>query len=366
MYLSQTKPVRIALVGCGAVSEVLHAATLRTLSAEGLVETAALVDPNSERAAKLGRVFPRAQRFRDVDTMSAKMTPDLVIIATPHRLHAELSIQCLERGFHVLCEKPMATDTAACDRMIKSAEKAGRVLAVGHFKRGFPSCKIMKHVLDSQVLGPVRSFRFLEGETFSWPAQSASFFKRGDSGGGVLIDAGAHTLDFLLWWLGDVAEVRYQDDAMGGVEANCLMRVKMASGATGTVQLSQDWPLPNRYVVECDKGWIAYTYDVVNRVEWGLHNSDYGLNAEIRSTAPASRNGMRELGSAMPGFTDCFATQLRNVVAAIHGTEPLEVSPRDARKVIALIEECYRSRGQLEMPWLDELEMQRAKELAHG
>lgn len=359
-------PVRVAVVGCGAVSEILYAEALSSLVKEGVVRTEAFVDPSPERTSKMGKLFPLARCFQDLERMLAETAPDLAIIATPHRLHASLTVSCLEKGVHVLCEKPMAITTADCDRMIEVAHRAGRVLAVGHFRRFFSSCKVIKDVLDAGVLGAVRSFRFLEGETYSWPAQSASFFRRSESGGGVLIDAGAHTMDLFLWWLGDVKEVHYQDDAMGGIEANCRIHLKLANGAQGTVQLSQDSPLPNHYLINCEKGWISYRYDVVNRVEWGLHESPFGLNAEILTLATRTVAGMPAFGSAVPGFLDCFTAQLRNVVAAIHGTEPLRVSGKDARRTVALIEKCYRSRTPLEMPWLDDVEMQRARELAYG
>lgn len=364
--MPHARPIRVVVVGCGAVSEILYAEALSSLAKEGVVRTEAFVDPNPERTSKMGKLFPLARCFQGLERMLAETAPDLAIIATPHRFHADLSVSCLEKGVHVLCEKPMATNTADCGRMIEAAERAGRVLAVGHFKRFFPACEMIKNVLDAGLLGAVRRFRFLEGETFSWPAQSASFFRRAESGGGVLIDAGAHTIDLLLWWLGDIAAVRYKDDAMGGIEANCRIHLKMASGADGLVQLSQDWPLPNRYWIECTKGWLTYRCDMVNRIEWGLHQSDFGLNAELRVMAARTRVGMRELGSAVPGFLDNFKAQLRNVIAAIHGTEPLQVSGKEARRAVALIENCYRNRAPLEMPWLDALEMRRARELAHG
>jgi hypothetical protein len=140
----------------------------------------------------------------------------------------------------------------------------------------------------------------------------------------------------------------------------------MASGANGIVQLSRDWPLPNRYVVECENGWIGYTYDVVNRIEWGFHNSDLGFTTEIWPMATATQFGMRELEAGVPKFVDCFAAQLRNVVGAIHGKESLQISSKDARKAVALIEKCYQNRTLLEMPWLSGLEMRRARELTNG
>jgi predicted dehydrogenase len=352
-------------VGCGAVSEILYARALDTLAGAGVVEALALVDPNPERTANIGKTLPTARQYRSLDQMLAEVTPDLAIIAAPHRLHADLAVACLDRGIHVLCEKPMAVTTADCDRMLAAADKVGCLLAVGYFRRFFLSCQIVKSILEAGLLGAVRSFRFLEGETYSWPAQSASFFNRSEAGGGVLIDAGAHTMDLLLWWLGDVAEVRYQDDAMGGVEANCLLNLTMTSGVKGVVQLSRDWPLPNRYVIECEKGWLAYICDVVDRIEWGLRDSEYGLNAQIRTMAATTGARMRDLGPAALGFMDCFVSQLRNVVAAIRGAEPLRVPGTEARKSVALIERCYQSRRLLDMPWLDEVEVERAQELAN-
>lgn len=364
--MTRDKRLSTALIGCGAVTQILYTPPLAKLERAGVIEMVALVDPNPESTARVGKTLSTARQYQDLQTMLADCTLDLAIIAAPHRFHAELTTTCLERNIHVLCEKPMALTITDCDRMVKAADKAGCLLAVGHFRRFFPSTKMVKDILNAGLLGGVKSFRFLDGETYDWPAQTASPFKRAESGGGVLIDIGAHTIDLLLWWLGDVAEFCYQDDAMGGVEANCQISLRMISGAKGIVQLSRDCPLPNRYLVECEKGWIAYKCDVVDRIEWGLYNSDYGLDAEIHPMAAPTQVTMRELGPSVLGYYDCFAAQLENVVAAIHGREILCVPGTEARKCIALIEKCYSNRTLLEMPWLEVVEIRRALELANA
>lgn len=356
----------IALIGCGAVTQVLYLPALVKLEAAGLIATVALVDPNPEHSALVGKTLSTARQYRDLHAMLADCPLELAIIAAPARFHADDTTTCLNRGIPVLCEKPMALTTAECDQMIEAADEAKCLLAVGHFRRFYPSTRMVKKILEAGLLGAIRSFRFLEGETYMWPAQTASPFRRAEAGGGVLIDIGVHTLDLLLWWLGDVSEVRYEDDAMGGVEANCRIHLKMVCGAEGIVQLSRDCPLPNRCVIECERGWVAYRCDVVDRIEWGFYDSDFGLNAEIRMMAAPTQTRMRQLGRAVPGYYDCFAAQLRNVVAAIHGTEILCVPGTEARKSVALIEKCYGNRKLLDMPWLDETEMQRALEMAHA
>lgn len=343
--------MKVALIGCGAVSEILYAPALSRLRQEGLLTQATLVDPNPARTAAVGAKLPDARAVASLAEALSARDVDLAIIAAPHRLHAEQAVECFASGAAVLCEKPMAMSTAECDRMIDAANRAQRPLAVGHFRRFFPCCQIIKRMIATGALGAVRSFKVLEGETYSWPAQSASFFKRQDAGGGVLIDAGAHTIDLLLWWLGDVSKFEYQDDAMGGVETNSVLRMTMASGASGTVQLSRDWPLPNRYRIDCERGWVTYICDEVDRVEWGFHDPGYVLETTI---------------AAAPSFMECFVNQLRNMVAAIQGHEPLAVPGGEARKTVALIEACYQQRSLLAMPWMDAAERRRAEQLAHG
>ena len=82
--------------------------------------------------------------------------------------------------------------------------------------------------------------------------------------------------------------------------------------------------------------------------------------------AAPTQTTMRELGPVVPGYYDCFAAQLRNVVAAVHGAETLCVPGTEARKSVALIEKCYSNRKLLEMPWLDEIEIRRAQDLANA
>jgi len=358
--------VSVCLIGCGAVSEILYAPALVAMKQKGLLEPVAVVDPNSSRTESVGQKLPSASCYADIDNMLAHVIPDLAIIAAPHKFHADLALTCFRHGVHVLCEKPMAITKAECEHMIDAAETAGCLLGVGHFRRFFPSCELIKTILDRGLLGAVRSFQFLEGETYSWPAQSTSFFHKSSAGGGVLIDAGAHTMDLLIWWLGEVADLDYQDDAMGGVEANCRMRLKMAIGAEGIVQLSRDWPLPNRYVINCDKGWIAYVCDVVDRIEWGWHHADYGLDSRIFSLPRLGAARALGLSQEVSGFMDCFASQLRNFVGAIRGQEPLRVPGSEAVKSVELIERCYLNRKFLAMPWLSETENEKGRRLAIG
>lgn len=224
---------RIAIIGCGAVTEKLHLPALAALG----INPALLVDTNLRRAQNLADTFNASSVGDDYRPYVGKF--DAAIIALPHYLHAPVCIDLLRHGVHVLVEKPMALTTTECDAMIAAAVEARRVLAVGLMRRFIPAAQWVKAAIDAGVLGPIELFDFQEGSEFRWPVASGFFFRKETAGGGALADTGAHTLDLLLWWLGDVSSFDYYDDSYGGVEANCKLHLTLASGARGVVELSR-------------------------------------------------------------------------------------------------------------------------------
>ena len=249
----KAQPARVALVGCGAVAETFH---LPALAAAG-VTPALLADPSRERLQQVasGQTWPTVERYSErLDDF------DAAILSTPHSLHAPLAIDLLEHGKHVLVEKPMALTTAECRAMIAAADNAGVTLTVGLIRRYRNLNRWAKALLDAGALGEITSFEFTEGFSYNWRVTTDSFWRREKSGGGVLVDSGAHTLDLLTWWLGEVAEVDYRDDSRGGVEADCFLELKLASGATGTVELSRTRNLGGAAIIRGTRGAIALDF----------------------------------------------------------------------------------------------------------
>jgi predicted dehydrogenase len=188
------------------------------------------------------------------------------------------------------------------------------------------------------MLGPIRSFEYREGYVYSWPVASDFMFKKDAAGGGVLIDTGAHTLDSVLWWLGDVERFEYYDDAEGGVDADCEIYLMMSCGATGFVELSRTRNLPNRVILRGERGVLeARPGEVVVTVD------GYRLTGMVDCPAEPA-----ESDHYLPMIT----ASLHDWLDAIrHGREPL-VSGAEGRRSVALIEACYRDRQPLVYPWL--------------
>jgi predicted dehydrogenase len=358
--MSYSKILQVVLIGCGAVAELYYTPALKELERLDMVRVRALFDPNLDRVARLNKCFPAAGSLKDLNEIY-KLDLDLAIIASPPVYHAEQTIFALKSGLAVLCEKPMATKVADGEAMIETAASAQKVLAIGLLRRFFPATWAIGQLLDMQVLGQVRSFYFSEGGIFRWPTRSRSFFDKTVAGGGVLIDIGVHLLDLLTWWFGRPEEILYEDDAMGAIEANCRMRLTLANGVRGKVRLSRDVSLPNRYVIEGEKGWLAWNVNEADRIQMGFNDIEFAH--DIRLCDKRFSKKLPDLGRPSFNFEQSFVDQLRNVVAAIHGAEKLLVPPEQALAGLRLIENCYRHRKLLPMAWLNESELMRAHEL---
>ena len=125
--------VKVGLVGAGYVA-AHHARALHSLP---YVEIVGIADPDAERARKLAKQFAIPRVYASLQAM-AEARPEVIHVLTPPATHAELVLEALDMGCHVLVEKPMAETVADCDRMIERARAKGLVLSVNHSARMEP------------------------------------------------------------------------------------------------------------------------------------------------------------------------------------------------------------------------------------
>lgn len=353
------QPVRVALVGCGAVSQRYYAPALKELESRRLLRVQRLFDPDEAMLDRLRRTFPAAAYLTALTEICDTNT-DLAIIASPVCCHAEQAIQLLGQGLTVLCEKPMAGSVAEARRMIEAATSGTGQLAVALVRRFFPATQTIRDIISRELLGELRTFSFAEGGQFRWPVSSLSYFDREIARGGVFMDIGVHALDLMLWWFGDPLELYYDDDAMGGIEVNCRVLCTFSQGLVGELRLSRDCTLENRYVIHGTKGWLAWDVNQADKIQLGLDGSTLVLDAQLRD--PAAFTFPPRLGPCSSNFEQSFVAQLCNVAAAVRGAEALAVSGEEGIRSLDLIERCYRARAPMPMPWLGEVETRRAQQ----
>jgi predicted dehydrogenase len=355
--------IPVALVGCGAISRFFYVPALKALAGAETLRVAALIDPSTQNLSRLAADFPDAPRFATIE--DAEIGSDhLVIIASPPRFHAAQSIFALRKGAAVLCEKPMAASLEDAEQMIATARDGAGLLAIGLYRRFFAAAEAIRRLIEMETLGLLRSFRIQEGGPFGWQAASESFFRRDATPGGVLYDTGVHTLDLLLWWLGEPNEILYEDDAMGGLEANCRVTFSFPNDCAGEVRLSRDWKTENCYVFSFEHGCVRWTVNDANHLEILVDGLPVSVRGEL---VQVSRQGGRiiEQGPANSN-AQSFIEQIRNVAAAKRGLERLKVPGNEGIRALRLIDRCYRNRRAMRIPWLTPNEEIAAQRLAGG
>lgn len=157
-------PLRLAVIGCGAVTQEYH---LPVLAGHEGVRLQTLVDTNEPAATVLARAYGVPSVATDADKLDPSHL-DAVLIATPPYHHARCAMDLMERGLHVFVEKPMAVHLAEAEAMVDAAREAGVVLAVGLFRRLFPSTRLMQALLAGGELGQPASFDVEEGHIYGW------------------------------------------------------------------------------------------------------------------------------------------------------------------------------------------------------
>jgi len=201
--------LRGALFGCGFIAENGHLPAYRAQAASELpLEIVAIAEPNAARRAKAGQLVPGAVLYEDADQLLANEAHrlDYVDIATPPYDHARLTHMALDKGLHVLCEKPMATSAADARSMLEHAIKAKRVFFPCHNYKHAPVVKAVKQVLESGLIGKVNlvtlhTFRNTHAKgVHEWRPDWRREKKY--SGGGIAMDHGAHTFYLAFDWLG--------------------------------------------------------------------------------------------------------------------------------------------------------------------
>jgi predicted dehydrogenase len=191
--------LRIGLLGTGIVVRDFHLPALRNNPGAELVAAANLHPASLER---LARNFDIPTTYTDFEAMAADPTIDAVVNALPNYLHAPVTIQMLEAGKHVLCEKPMAMSVAEGEHMTEAAQRAGGKLMIAHMWRFDREILWLRNLVASGQLGKVFKAKSHAIWLYEGPPPQSWFVQPKFAGGGALADMGIHSIDTVRFVLG--------------------------------------------------------------------------------------------------------------------------------------------------------------------
>ncbi|MFT3973715.1 MAG: Gfo/Idh/MocA family oxidoreductase [Amaricoccus sp.] len=319
--------MKIGIVG----ASFARAAYLPALRHVEGAEVVALASSRIESARSAAEEFGIPAAYDDWQAMLDKHQLDLVLIATPTDLHAPITLAALERGAHVLCEKPTAMDAGEAKGMLDKANALGRVGMIDHELRFNPNRQRVAEMIASGELGDIRHVNIANiGASWANPASrpKGDWWSLAEQGGGRLGANGSHQVDMLRWWLGPVRSVVGQaltvlpdrldkktgeawtataDDLayftmemasgalaqvfMSGVAANNIGNLTQVFGSKGTITLDND--NERLMYAKAGEGFSDITVEDPNAALPGLNKGVWNVSvvAALRELTSAIRGG---------------------------------------------------------------------------
>ena len=347
--------LRVAVIGCGGIANGKH---LPALAKVPEVEMVAFCDIIRERAEKAAKEYgvKGAKVFEDYKELLAKVKPDVVHVCTPNRSHSFITVDALEAGCHVMCEKPMAINSAEAQKMLDAAKRTGKTLTIGYQNRYRPDSQLMKQLCLDGTVGDVYFAKAHAIRRRAVPTWGV-FLNEYEQGGGPLIDIGTHALDLTLWTMDNykpkycvgttyhkLNNDRETGNAWGDwdpekftVEDAAFGFVVMENGAT--IILESSWALNTLDVREakCTLCGTKAGVDMVDglRVNGVIHGRQYVTKPDLKAGGVDFYVGDNAGSSA-----DVEARQWINAI--LHGEKPC-VLPEQAIVVTKILEGIYTS-----------------------
>lgn len=322
--------LKVGVIGCGSIARRRH---LLEYEANSNVEIIAVCDVVPERAEEMATQY-NAKAFVDYKDLLATEGLDAVSVCLPNYLHAPVSIDALNAGYHVLCEKPMAISKEEAENMIEAAEKNDKKLMIGHNQRFVSSHQKAKELIDSGAIGKIYSFRTTFGhpgpEAWSIDGRESWFFDKEQAFIGALGDLGVHKSDLIRYLLGEITEVGafVETNAKEGTEIddNAVCIVKTENGVIGTITAS--WA----YVAGGDNSTVIYGENAIVRLE---NDPVYSLIVQYKNGETVNYELDKIQTNEEDGQTNTHVID-HFVDAIIHDKEPL-INGEEGMKSLAAI-----------------------------
>ena len=337
-----TEAIGVGLIGYGLGGSAFHAPLVR---AEPGLRLHAVV---TSRAGQMRRDHPGVEVVASAGELLADPAVELVVVAAPNAVHAELAATALRAGRHVVVDKPFTLSTADADRLIALAEAEGRLLSVFHNRRWDADFLTVRRLLEAGPLGEVSSF-VSRYDRFR-PAPKGGWKEAAVPGSGILWDLGPHLIDQALVLFG-LPETVAADVAVQrpGVEAVDWVHLVLGYGRLRVLlRASMEVRDPGpRFEVHGDRGSF---------VKWGMDLQEAAMREGARpgdpgwGSEPPERHGtltcevagleLRGRLASAPGAYEAFYAAM---AAAIRGDGTVPVPAAEARDAVLVIERALAS-----------------------
>ena len=341
--------LKVGLIGCGCIGN-FHASQYRDIGKDR-VEMVACCDIDAEKAERFAKDYNIPNWYASKEEMLAAHKFDGISVGTWNSAHKECTIAALEAGAHVICEKPMAMNTAEALEMKAAAEKAGKLLMIGFVRRHGNDAATALDFINKGYLGDIyyakASYIRRQGFPGGW------FGDKRYSGGGPLIDLGVHVIDLTRYLIGNP-----RPKTVFGVTSDKLKDRKVKSAI-----------LPWESSTSAKKNEFEYTVeDFVSAMITFENGTTLQVEASFSLNCGNEQGGIRLYGDkagltlspftlhgvcndmladiAIQGNTGegpMFRNEIENFLNAIEGIAPCKAPADDGVELMRILDAIYES-----------------------
>jgi predicted dehydrogenase len=321
--------VRIAVVGVGAISQLVHLPLLTKMRG---VEVVALVDDDAAKARALAERFEVGYSFNDIEDVIDLGEVDALIIATPNHLHEPHVLAAVAAKLDVLCERPLSLTSKGIERILAAAARADRKVLVGNNHRFRSDVQGLDRFLRGGELGKLAAVRagtyHIRGHAEGWR------LRRQESGGGAMFEHGLPLVDLAMWLADFPPPTRvwaHMDKPRGAnaVEETALVTIECANGVAFTFDI-------NWAYVGSEERWWFETLSSRGSARLAPLRVVKEINGRPVDVSPA---GAAARDSA---FIQSYRAELAHFVSVVRDEMPYE-PPTDQVVLHRILEAAYKS-----------------------
>lgn len=338
--------LKVALIGIGGMgychyccydrikgAEIVAVCDVREdMAKEKILSRATLL----KEAGKIEKDAPLPRVYGDLETLLAKEKIDVADICTPTYLHAEMAIKCLEKGVHVLCEKPMTLTAREAETVLAAAEKSGKKFMAAHVVRFMSPYVYLRKTIESGQYGKLQRLdmkRLSSIPTWSWE----DWMRCEEKSGGVGLDLSVHDLDFVFSVLGEPQQksaVFRPVKNNSSFIASTLLYGEESKFAGACVTCEASWynaeiPFCAEFFAVFDNGYL--------RLQGGVL-TDNGKTVTFDSAAKKQDLGINVSGD------DAYTEEIAYFLSCVKNNMPITyVTPESALQTVRLTRELIKN-----------------------
>ena len=344
--------LKVGLVGCGRIAELVH---LNVLAQLPNVELIAFADSDPKRREQAKRRAPKATACASYQELMEAPELDAVVICLPPALHARAAIAAFDKGKHVYLEKPLATNLDDAMDVLAAWKKAKTVGMIGFNYRRNPLFQKLREHVESGTVGPLVGVRSI----FTTAAKPMPGWKRArHEGGGVLLDLASHHIDLLRFFFQqEIREIRAELESRSSDDDSAMVYLKLADGLSVQSFFSFTATEEDRFEIFGQKGKLnvdRYRSSAVERIEAGQEFSP--VHRARRGFARLSGSAHRIRRHFAIGHEPSYREALCAFVAAVKGGTEIKPDLEDGYRCLEIIDAAERSADERRIICLNDRE----------